>query len=169
MLKKILLSKLNKEITRNWFIFSDFSSFGMYTPSAYLHEWAIFPLLQTLRTLQSQCSYTCRSLHLGMVLSSILLSSPHPPLPLGEAPSGQSLMKALVVLSAHRMDPVVVLWVVLTIGGLEVVIYGILGAGEAASPLLTKELLGQIKWIGQECSPLPGSLLLLPPVEFCPA
>ncbi len=33
-----------------------------------------------------------------------------------------------------------------TIGGLEVVIYGILGAGEAASPLLAKELLGQLEW-----------------------
>ncbi len=56
-------------------------------------------------------SYTpCRALHLGLVLSSILLSSPHPPLLLGGAPSGRSLMKALVVLSVHRMDPAVVLW-----------------------------------------------------------
>ncbi len=40
----------------------------------------------------------------------VALGSSYTPLPLGRAPSGRSLMKALVVLSACRMDPVVVLW-----------------------------------------------------------
>ncbi len=39
----------------------------------------------------------------------VALGSSYTPLPLGRAPSGRSLMKALVVLSACRMDPVVVL------------------------------------------------------------
>ena len=50
--------------------------------------------------------------------------------------------------------------------GLEVVVYDILGAGKATSPLLTKKLLGQLEGIGQESCSLPGSLFPPPPVEL---
>lgn len=97
-------------------MFEYFSSFGLYTPSASLHDWVIFPPLQvTFGALQSWCNgfgrfYTpCKASCLGLVLRVILFSRPFPPLELGRAPSGLSLMQAMEVLSVHCMDPADVL------------------------------------------------------------
>ena len=53
-----------------------------------------------------------------------------------------------------------------TVCGPELVIDGILGAGEAARPLLTQKLLGQLERIGQEGGSLLGPLFPPPPVKL---
>jgi len=54
MLKNTFPPTMNSEMILNWLMFSDSSSFGIHTPSAYLHWWATLPLLQiTFRILQN--------------------------------------------------------------------------------------------------------------------
>lgn len=60
--------------------------------------------------------------------------------------------------SVPQRDPVVVLcWG--HCSALEVVIDGVFGTCKATRPILTKELLGQLEGLGQECCPLPCPLL----------
>jgi hypothetical protein len=55
MAKNIFPSTLSSEIVLNCSMFLAFSSLGIQTPSANLHCWATFPLLQiTLRIFHSR-------------------------------------------------------------------------------------------------------------------
>lgn len=152
-------------MTRNWSLLSDFSSFGMYTPSPYLHDWAIFPFLHiTYRILHSRCRsfgqflYTLYSTPLGpgAELDLALRTTSSTSLKWGSFMLKSTVGSGGVVSASHgpsSCSPAGSLYVALRWSFMTSFL-----AGKAAGPLLTKELPGQLEGICQEGSPLPGSL-----------